>query len=406
MKALFNSNFTEITNESRLIQQKLRIIQVISQNGQGITVPDVCKELKISAPTGIKLVNELQNEGLLHVVGKKETVNGRKPLIYALSNISLYALSVEILLNRITVGIIDSRLNTVYYRQKTDFILENTQECLKKVEAFILDCLSISGVSEDSILGMGIGITGSVKSDTGESVAFFNFMDQSLGAYFSKILEVPAFINNDARCFGLAEKIVGKAKDVNNAIVVNLSRKLGASLIIDNKIVNGEMGFAGQIGHMQFGNKEKVCLCGKRGCLGNEVGGSSLEENFRERINAGEKSVVEIPDDGTNLRYDNILTASMNGDSLSIRLIQEMGTKLGFALGNIVNLLNPQLIIIGGKFAQLRGILLDPLKTGMTSSALVNPLKNCRIEFSELGELGGLKGAGALVFENFELIKT
>ena len=62
MKAIFNSNFTEITNESRLMQQKLRIIQVISQQGHGITVPDICKELKISAPTGIKLVNELQDE--------------------------------------------------------------------------------------------------------------------------------------------------------------------------------------------------------------------------------------------------------------------------------------------------------------------------------------------------------
>jgi predicted NBD/HSP70 family sugar kinase len=405
MKALFNSNFTEITNKSRLVEQKLRIIQVISQNGHGVTVPDICKELKISAPTGIKLVNELQNEGFLHVVGKKETVNGRKPSIYALSNINFYALSVEILLKRITVGIIDSRLNTVYYRQKTDFILENTQECLKKVEAFILDCLSISGVKEDSILGMGIGITGNVKSDTGESVSFFNFMDQPLGTYFSKTFDTPVFLNNDARCFGLAEKIVGKAKDVNNAIIINLSRKLGTSLIIDNKIVNGGMGFAGQIGHMQFGNKEKVCSCGKRGCLGNDVGGSSLEENFLERINAGEKSMVEIPDDGVNLRYDNILTAALNGDSLSIRLIQEMGTKLGFALGNLVNLLNPELIIIGGKFAQLKGILLDPLKTGMTSSALLDPLKNCRIEISELGELGGLKGAGALVFKNFELIK-
>jgi predicted NBD/HSP70 family sugar kinase len=406
MKALFNSDFTEITNESRLVQQKLRIIQVISQNGHGITVPDICKELKISAPTGIKLVNELQNEGFLHVIGKKETVNGRKPSIYALSNINFYALSVEILLKRITVGIIDSRLNTVYYRQKTDFILENTPECLKKVEAFILDCLSISGVKEESILGMGIGITGSVKSDTGESVTFFNFMDRPLGAYFSRTFDVPVFLNNDARCFGLAEKIVGKAKDVNNVIVLNLSRKLGTSLIIDSKIVNGGLGFAGQMGHMQFGNKEKVCLCGKRGCLGSDVGGSSLEENFLERINAGEKSMVEIPDDGAGLRYDNILTAALNGDSLSIRLIQEMGTKLGFALGNIVNLLNPELIIIGGKFAQLRGILLDPLKAGMTSSALVEPLKNCRIEFSELGELGGLKGAGALVFNNFELIKT
>ncbi len=405
MKAIFKSNFSEITNETRLMQQKLRIIQVISQNGYGVTVPDICKELKISAPTGIKLVNELQSEGFLSVVGKKETLNGRKPAIYALKNVNFYALSVEILLKRITVGVIDSKLNTVYYRQKTDFVLENTPECLQDVEAFIIECLGNSGVGEESILGMGLGITGRVINETGDSLTFFNFLDQPLGEYLSRTLDIPVFLNNDTRCFGMAEKIIGKAKDVNHAIIINLSRGLGTSLIIDNKIVNGGMGFAGEMGHMQFGNKEKICLCGKKGCLGNDVGGYSLEESFMDRVYEGEKTMVEIPEDGSSVRYDEILMAALKGDDLSIKLIQEMGYRLGHALGNILNLLNPELIIIGGKFAKLKTLLLDPVKTGMSGSALVNPLQNCNIEFSELGDLGGLKGAGALVFEYFELIK-
>lgn len=406
MKAIFKSNPSEITNETRLMQQKLRIIQVISQNGHGITVPDICKELKISAPTGIKLVNELQTEGFLSVVGKKETQNGRKPSIYALNNINFYALSVEILLKRITVGIVDARLNTVYYRQKTDFVLENTPECLLNVEAFINECLENSGVAEENILGMGMGITGRVKNETGESLTFFNFLDLPLGEHLSREFDIPVFINNDTRCYGMAEKIIGKAIKANHAIIINLSRGLGTSLIIDNKIVNGGMGFAGEFGHMQFGNREKMCLCGKKGCLGNDVGGYSLEENFMEKIGEGEKTIVDIPDDGSTVRYDDILIAALKGDDLSIRLVQEMGYKLGHALGNIINLLNPELILIGGKFAKLKTLLLDPVKTGLSSSALVNPLQSCEIEFSELGDLGGLKGAGALVFEYFELIKN
>lgn len=406
MKAIFNGNYTEITNESRLMQQKLRIIQVISQKGHGITVPDICKELKISAPTGIKLVNELQEEGFLTVAGKKETLNGRKPAIYALKNVNFYALSVEILLKRISVGIIDSRLNTVYYRQKTDFTLENTQECLDKVESFIIECLNNSGISENTILGMGMGITGRVKSSTGESLNFFNFMEQPLAEYFSGIFDIPVFLNNDTRCFGQAERIIGKAREANHAIVINLSRGLGTSLIVDNKIVNGGLGFAGELGHMQFGNKQRMCLCGKKGCLGNDVGGFALEENFTEKIAQGEKTIVELPENGVSVRYDDILLAALEGDDLSIKLVQEMGYKLGHALGNIINLLNPELIIIGGKFAKLKDLLLDPVKTGLSSSALVSSLHYCNIEFSELGDLAGLKGAGALVFEYFELIKN
>ncbi len=166
------------------------------------------------------------------------------------------------------------------------------------------------------------------------------------------------------------------------------------------------MGFAGELGHMQFGNKEKICLCGKKGCLGNDVGGYALEENFMERIANGEKSMIDISDDQKPLRYDSILNAALQGDDLSIKLVQDMGYKLGHALGNILNLLNPELIIIGGKFARLKELLLNPVKTGMTGSALSNPLEFCQIEFSELGDLGGLKGAGALVFDHFKLIKN
>jgi transcriptional regulator of PTS gene len=405
MKEFFGNSFTEVTNETRLKQQKLRIIQVISQNGAGVTVPDICKELKISAPTGIKLVTELQQDGFLTIVGKKETHNGRKPAIYALKNVSFFALSVEILLKRISVGVIDSRLNTVYYRQKTDFILENSPDCLIEVETFIQECLENSGVGEENLLGMGLGITGRVKNETGESHTYFNFMDKPLGEYLSSTFDMPVYLNNDNRCVGLAERIIGKANHAGNAIIINLGRSLGLCLIVDNKIVNGAMGFAGELAHLQFGTKDKVCHCGKKGCLGMDVGGSALEELFMERVHAGEKTMAELPEKGATVRYDEILRAALNGDVLSITLVQQMGYKLGYALGNIINLLNPELIIIGGKFARLRSLLLDPFKSGITSSALIHPLEDCTIEFSELGDLGGLKGAGALVFENFELIK-
>ncbi|MDR4987219.1 MAG: ROK family protein [Bacteroidales bacterium] len=406
MKALFNSDLTKNTNESRLMQQKLRIIQAISQNGYGITVPEICDELQISPPTGIKLVNQLREDGFLSIIGKKETQNGRRPFIYGLRNVNFHAISIEILLKRISVAIIDSRLNILYYRQKTDFELNNTVECLKSIEAFINTCIENSGILKDSILGMGIGITGSVISATGESLTYFNFMDQPLGTYMSEKYDMPVFLNNDTRCFGQAEKIIGKARDVNHAIVINLSRGLGTSLIIENKIVNGGKGFAGELGHMQFGTKEKMCICGKSKCLGNDVGGYALEQNFLEKISEGEKSMLSKSATESMVRYDEIMQAALVGDDLSIRLIQEMGVKLGNALGNIVSLLNPDLIIIGGKFSKLKSILFGPVKTGITNTALVNPLNHCQIEFSELGDLGGLKGAGALVFEHYKLIRN
>jgi len=405
MKAFFTSDFTKVNKENRKNQQKLQIIRAMAQSTGGIIVPEICKMLQISPPTALKLVREMQEEGFIMAVGKKETVNGRKPLIYSLRHINLYAISVEILLKRISVAIVDMQLDVKCYRQNSDFLLENNQECLNKVEEFILNCLNESGIREDNIIGMGIGITGRVSKDMGESLTYFNFMGVPLQEYFSGKFDIPVFINNDTRCFAQAEKIVGKARDANHAVVINLSRGLGTGLIIDNKIMNGSNGFAGEMGHMKFGEREKLCICGEKGCLGNDVGGFALEEMFSERIAAGERTTINFPEGKMKVRYDAVLAAALEGDDLSIRLIREIGFKLGGALGNIINLLNPELVIIAGKFSRTKDILLKPLKEGIASTGLKNPVKTCQIEFSELGYLGGLKGAAALVFEYFELIK-
>ena len=328
MKELFFRDLSKVSNENRLLQHKIRIIQIIAQNRDSISVPDICRLLQLSAPTAIKLVNELKNDGFLTATGKKETVNGRKPILYSLSSPNTYALSVEIVLKRITVGLIDLKLNTVYYRQKTDFILENTPDCLRKVEGFIFECLRHSGITIDQILGLGIGISGLVNGVKGASETYFNFMKTPIAPYFSDIFNLPVFLGNETGCFALAERVVGKAASAHNAIVISLSRQLGAGLIIDNKIVKGEMGFAGEIGHMQFGSKEKICQCGKMGCIATEIGGGILENKFLERLAAGEPSLVSMPTDGTVFRYDAILAGALKGDTLSISLVQEMAAKL------------------------------------------------------------------------------
>jgi transcriptional regulator of PTS gene len=395
----------ESNNGNRLNEQKMKIVQAISQHREALTIPELSSELKITAPTCIKLVNQLIAAGIINEVGKKETRAGRKPALYALDGSNFQVIGVEILMKRVSFSILDNHLNTIYVKHKTDFALENTSERLNLVVSFIEACMNDANVSSREIIGMGVGITGRVKKSDGESLTFFNFLDKPLASYLSEVFDIPVFLNNDTRCFGMAEKIIGKAKNASNAIIINLSRGLGTSLIINNIVVEGGAGFAGELGHMQWGLNEKVCICGKKGCLGNEVSGYTLEEQFKERIQQGEKSLVTEKVSVDLIRYDDILNAANLGDALSIDLVQQMALRLGKALGNIINLLNPEFIIIGGKFAKVRDILLDPVKTGMASSALVSPLKYCEIDFSEMGDLAGMKGAGALVLEHFEFIK-
>jgi predicted NBD/HSP70 family sugar kinase len=390
--------------ESKQVQQQQQIVQILSRSPWPLTIHQICGKLQISMPTGLKLIGELQDIGLVKIVGKKETGSGRKPSLYHLNDFQFYAIGVEILLKRISVGFIDLKFNSEYYRQDTNFELDNTQESLEEVIDFIHQSIQNSGVPTDRLLGMGVGITGRVNGDAGESLSYFNFTSEPLASYLSSRFKLPVIIDNDTRSYGMAEKNMGKARNVKNAIVINLSRGLGTSLIVDNRMVNGGYGFAGELGHMQFGDSNKMCICGKRGCLGNDVSGFALEEEFKEAVENGEPSKLTGVKPLEEIRYDDILSAALEGDSLSIVLLQKMGRKLGRALGNIINLLNPELVIIGGKFAKVEDILGDNVNTGMANTALVHPLKYTRLEFSELGELAGLKGAGASVFKHFKLI--
>jgi len=203
---------------------------------------------------------------------------------------------------------------------------------------------------------------------------------------------------------GLAEQVLGQAKEARNALILNVSRGLGMTIIANRRLITGGMGFAGEFGHMQMGNSDKLCICGKRGCLGMEVSGYALEENFKQAIKEGGTSLAINDKPLEDIRYDDILEAANQGDGLCINLLQEMGEILGMALGNIVNLLNPELIIIGGKFAQAGYMFSDSIKTGMNKTALTLPLKYVTLKTSQLGSESGSIGASAMVFKQHDLI--
>ena len=176
------------------------------------------------------------------------------------------------------------------------------------------------------------------------------------------------------------------------------------TIIVNKKMVTGGNGFAGEFGHMQFiGNEGRLCICGKRGCLDTEVSGKALEQMFAEAIAAGEQS-LRLPGNRGNIRYDEIISAANDGDYLSITLLQQQGEKLGAALGNIINLLNPETIVIAGKYSRAGSFFRDSIQSGLYKTGLKDPLANCQVINSELVKNTGAIGAAAIVLRRYDLI--
>lgn len=430
---LFLKDIAEFNIQNRQAAQKRKIVSLLNKSEEPLTIPAICQRVKLSIPTGTKLINELYETGFLVEAGKRETESGRRPLLYKVDATYAYCIGVVILLRGISFSVFNLGMEKVFSHEDETFVLENTPACLDSVISFLRDSLRKSGIPEDKILGMGMGITGRVNAHTGKSYNYFDFPEPSLASHIGNHFSFPVYLDNDTRVSGLAEQVFGKARGRKNAFVVNLSRGLGLVMITNGEIVEGDECFAGEFGHIQFGDSDRLCLCGKRGCLGTEVSGYALEQNFREKAEAGELSLLSdrsspnrntlnygatdssqrdlIPNGSpanhsapAAIHFEDILGAAALGDALSISLIHGIGFRLGKALGSMINLLNPGVIIIGGTFSSSEEILLDAVKAGMRHTALLLPLHSCELIFSSLGSDAAVKGAGAIVLRKLKLI--
>ncbi len=401
-KHLIEKSKSSSLKESKQYHNIVKLIRLMTSESKSYTHEDICNILKISAPTGLKLVSKMLKGKLIIITGKRETENGRRPSLYSINKKNFLAIGIEILLKRISITLIDIEFNQLYTFHDRSFRLENTQECLNLIINFIKYHIEKIKIKESSLIGVGISITGRVNPKLGTTYNYFNFLEIPFAEFVSNQIFAPVFIENDTRSITLSELTLGKAKNLSNAIVVNLSRGLGASIILNNTIVIGGKGFAGEFGHMQFNTSNEICICGKSGCLGTTISGYGLEESFKKKIASGEKSIITWPNE--NFRYDDIINAALNGDSLSIQLIHDICVILGKSLGNIMNLLNPEKIILAGKFAKLSGLLLSPVKMGLMTTALPNLLQSCEIEVSDISENAGIIGAGLHVFKSNNLL--
>ncbi|MFV0506860.1 MAG: ROK family protein [Bacteroidales bacterium] len=400
---IFTQHIDDFNNQSRQLRQKRKIIALLNKTDEELTIPKICEKVRLSIPTGTKLINELLNDKILLESGKKETNNGRRPVLLKVSPDSAYSVGVIILLKGIFLTVYDLEMSVRHSFSDEDFLLENSTSCLDAVVSFIKKSIEESKVGFDKVLGVGVGITGRVNTQTGYSYNYFNFLEESLVKFFSDRFDFPVYIDNDTHVLGIAEKHFGKARNKKNAFVLNLSRGMGMAIIANGEIVGGEQGFAGEFGHIQLGESDSLCICGKRGCLGTEVGGYTLEQKFKKNIKNGENSLLLSQKKLEQIKYQDILHAALNGDALSISLLYNMGFTLGKALGNIINLLNPKVIIIGGGFTVAQDILTDSIKSGMTHTALSLPLRSCGLVFSETKD-AAIKGAGTLVLHKLQLI--
>ena len=190
------------------------------------------------------------------------------------------------------------------------------------------------------------------------------------------------------------EYIGGVAKDEKNMLFLNVAWGLGMGMIVDGKLSYGKSGFSGEIGHFPLLENNQVCHCGKTGCLETGASGSAVYRIFMEKLKEGRaSSLTDKYANGEDIHIEDIIDAVNDEDVLAIEVIEEIGTVLGRAIAGLINVFNPELIVIGGSVATAKEYLLLPIKSAIQKHSLNIINSDTTIKLSKLGKKAGTIGS-------------
>lgn len=364
---------------------KRQIIRLCIHNGN-YSIADISKEINASVPTVTKLINELIEDGFMQDLGKQGTSGGRRPSIYGLNPGAGYFVGVDVARQHFHIALTDFKGDEISFIQDIPFVLEASAESFKALCRTVKETVAGHDIPWDKILSVGVSLSGRVNPEEGYSLTYFVSDDIPLKAIFQKELDVPVSIENDSRAMTYGEYLAGRHKNEKNMLFINLSWGLGMGMILDGKLYYGKSGYSGEIGHFPLLDNDRICRCGKVGCLETGASGTALYHMIKEQLQEGRTSCLSKKfKEGEKILLDDILEAVREEDVLAIEGIGKIGETLGRGIAGLINIFNPGLVIIGGRLIVGKDYLMYPIKTAVNKLSLNRVNSDTQIKFSSLG---------------------
>ncbi len=273
---------------------------------------------------------------------------------------------------------------------------------LNRIKEAVLEALDASQLRPDELAGVGMGTPGIVDAKTGvmlsEAVNIPDWKERNLKEELERVLNLPAFVDNDANVAALGEWVFGAGKGTRHLVYITIGTGVGGAIILNGALWRGTNFAAGELGHVPVNPDGPRCGCGGYGCVEMFVSGPAIAQRAKEFVQQGVKSVLaDIPPD--NITAEKVAIAAQQGDVLAKFILAEAGKSLGIVLAGVVNLLNPERLIVGGGVAQAGDWLLEPARWELRRRALPTATETLQLVPAALGTNAGILGAAALVFQ-------
>lgn len=361
----------------------------------------------LSSTTITNLIAELLDEGVVTEEGRvRRRRVGRPRMALQLVPDARYAVGVHIGVGDIRVTVTDLLARPLLVRSFEHPLEEPAETVLHQSLDVVKEALAQSGVDADDVVGLGIGASGLVNTNTGVNIFApnLNWHDVPVRAWFAKRLDIPVCVDNNVRAMALAEALFGHGKDSQVMAFVYVRIGVGAGIVVNRQLYHGSVAGAGEIGHtIIIADGGEPCRCGNTGCLETLISEPVI-------VHQAEKLAAENPGGilAASLKKSDeqpciacIFEAAEQGDEATRTMLEERARYMGIALANLVNVLNPDRIILGGLYTLGTHWLLPATKETLQKRAFADLGKRVKVEITEFGQEIGAIGAASLALNAF-----
>ncbi len=273
-------------------------------------------------------------------------------------------------------------------------------EQIAEMVACVRDTVGKAGLSEEDIISVGVGIPGIANQKTGEIIKCtnMNWHHVPFREEFQALLNKPVYIDNDANVAALAESVAGISAGTDSSVFITIGTGIGSGIILKGRIWNGYHGIGGELGHVIMRIGGVPCSCGNNGCLERYCSATAIIRMGKEALARHKDSLMYQMVDGNidKLSAKTVIDAARANDPTAVSVYDEYTTNLAQAIAGVVNLLDPQLIVLGGGISKAGDFLLNPLLAKYKDFVLFNDQPLPEIRIATLGSEAGIIGAAML----------
>lgn len=385
--------------ELNKLTQKRTIVGLLHKDGY-TSAPELSKKLKISLPNCLSILSDLIDSGFVKNIGIGESSGGRKPALYGLFENECYVIACDVARFSASMTILNCANKFVTPIIQVETHIDDNQFVEKLFDAankLILE----HQIPESKIMGLGVDMPGLIDSKCGVNYTIKKEKYQNVGDQLAQRFKKLVYIDNDARMHAYGEYCFGAAKGYENAIIIHWSWGLGLGIFVNGKLYSGNNGFAGEFSHIPIVENGDLCICGKRGCLETVASSNTILKRIKQGISEGEISsvITKFQDSPESVSPEDIIAAARLGDEFCILILNEIGIGMGKGLSYIIQLLNPEVIVLSGPISKANQYVLSPIQQSLNRFCLEKISGNTSILISDQGDFSALLGTSEMVLQ-------